>query len=35
MFQLPKNILTVFLGQIFQELFQFKTLSLFLGHPVN
>ena len=34
MFQLYKNIQTDFLGQIFLELFQFKTRSLFLGHPV-
>ena len=29
MFQLYKNIQTDFLGQIFLELFQFKTRSLF------
>ena len=29
MFQLYKNIQTDFLGQIFPELFQFKTRSLF------
>ena len=33
MFQLYKNIKTDFLGEIFLELFQFKTRSL-LGHPV-
>ena len=35
MFQLYKNIQTDFLGQIFVELFQFKTRSLFLGDPVK
>ena len=35
MFQLYKNIQTDFLGQIFLELFQFKTRSLFLGDPVK
>ena len=34
MFQLYKNIQTDFLGQIFLELFQCKTRSLFFGHPV-
>ena len=41
MFQLYKNIQTDFLGQIFLELFQFKTRSLFwdtlyipVGYPV-
>ena len=34
MFQLCKN-LTDFLGQTFQESFQFKTSSLVLGHPVS
>ena len=35
MIKLYKNIQTDFLGQIFLELFQFKTRSLFLGHPVD
>ena len=34
MFQLYKYIQTDFLGQIFLELFQFKTRLLSLGHPV-
>ena len=35
MFQLYKNIQTDFVGQIFLELFQFKTLTVtFLGYPV-
>ena len=32
MSQLSKNIQTDLLGQIFLELYQFKTRSLFLGH---
>ena len=34
MSQLSENIYTDFIGQIFRELFQFKTRSLLLGHPV-
>ena len=32
---LSKNIETDFPGQIFPELFRFKTPSLLLGHPVQ
>ena len=35
MLQLLKNIRNEFLGQIFPELFQFKTRSFFLGNPVG
>ena len=32
--QPSKNTKTDFLGQIFRELFQLKTRSILLGHPV-
>ena len=33
MSQLSKDVEIYFLGQIFQQLFQFKTQSVLLGHP--
>ena len=35
MSKLSKNIYTDLLGQIFRELFQFKTRTLILGHLVE
>ena len=34
MFQFSKDIKTDFLSQIFRELFDFKTQSILLVHPV-